>query len=120
MEEVLETLELAEREKTADEREIEQLRRTLKGLHRGRDNGPRPGPGQSGQYGQGQHRGEGRERRSFRGPDSREARPPRASEEHGSSERSHVEPEHHDEPGPRTAEPENHDRDEGYDEPQPS
>jgi len=41
MEEVLETLELAEREKIADERELEQLRRTLRGLHRGRDSSSR-------------------------------------------------------------------------------
>jgi hypothetical protein len=89
----------------------------LKGLHRGRDNGPRPGPGQ---YGQGQHRGEGRERRSFRGPESHEPRPQRASEEHGASEAPHGETEHHEEPAPRSAETENQDRDEGYDEPQPS
>jgi hypothetical protein len=98
MEEVLETLELAEREKTADEREIEQLRRTLKGLHRGRDNGPRQG-----QYSQGQHRGEGRERRSFRGSESHEARPQRASEEHRASETPHGEPEHHETPASRSA-----------------
>ena len=115
MEEVLETLEQAEREKTADEREIEQLRRTLKGLHRGRDNGPRPG-----QHGQATHRGEGRERRTFRGPESQGARPQRAGEEHRSSEASPGEIEHHEEHAPQSAEPETPDRDEGYDEPQPS
>jgi hypothetical protein len=39
MEEVLETLELAERQKTADEQEIEQLRRSLRHLQRPRDGG---------------------------------------------------------------------------------
>jgi hypothetical protein len=37
MEEVLETLEFAERQKDADEREIESLRRSLRHLHRPRD-----------------------------------------------------------------------------------
>jgi len=37
MEEVLETLELAERQKTADEQEIEQLRRSLRHLQHPRD-----------------------------------------------------------------------------------
>ncbi len=37
MEEVLETLELAERQKTADEQEIETLRRGLRHLHRPRE-----------------------------------------------------------------------------------
>ena len=37
MEEVLETLELAERQKDADEREIESLRRALRNLHRPRE-----------------------------------------------------------------------------------
>ncbi len=39
MEEVLETLELAERQKDADEREIESLRHALRHLHRPRDGG---------------------------------------------------------------------------------
>jgi hypothetical protein len=39
MEEVLETLELAERQKTADEREIESLRRALGHLRRPRNEG---------------------------------------------------------------------------------
>jgi chaperonin cofactor prefoldin len=39
MEEVLETLEYAERQKTADEQEIETLRRTLKQIHRPREGG---------------------------------------------------------------------------------
>ena len=42
MEEVLETLELAERQKTADEQEIEALRRGLRQLHRPREGGPHP------------------------------------------------------------------------------
>ncbi|MGD0258960.1 MAG: hypothetical protein ABSD29_03955 [Verrucomicrobiota bacterium] len=42
MEEVLETLELAERQKTADEQEIETLRRGLRQLHRPREGGPHP------------------------------------------------------------------------------
>ena len=37
MEEVLETLELAERQKDADEQEIESLRRALRSLHRPRE-----------------------------------------------------------------------------------
>jgi hypothetical protein len=89
----------------------------LKGLHRGRDNGPRPGPGQ---YGQGQQRAEGRERRSFRGPENRDARPQRASEEHGPYVAPHGEAEHHEEPPQSAAEPEHREPDEGYDEPQPS
>ena len=36
MEELLETLELAERQKDADEQEIESLRRALRNLHRPR------------------------------------------------------------------------------------
>ena len=40
MEEVLETLEYAERQKTADEQEIESLRRMLKHMHRPREGGP--------------------------------------------------------------------------------
>jgi hypothetical protein len=36
MEEVLETVELAERQKRADEHEIETLRRSLRQLHRPR------------------------------------------------------------------------------------
>jgi hypothetical protein len=39
MEEVLETLELAERQQDADEQEIESLRRALKQLHRPREGG---------------------------------------------------------------------------------
>jgi hypothetical protein len=39
MEAVLETLELAERQKNADEQEIESLRRSLRNLHRPRDGG---------------------------------------------------------------------------------
>jgi len=39
MEEVLETLELAERQKTADEQEIETLRRGLRHLHPPREGG---------------------------------------------------------------------------------
>jgi hypothetical protein len=42
MEEVLETLELAERQKIADEQEIETLRRGLRQLHRPREGGPYP------------------------------------------------------------------------------
>jgi prefoldin subunit 5 len=42
MEEVLETLELAERQKTADEQEIETLRRGLRQLHRPREGGAHP------------------------------------------------------------------------------
>lgn len=42
MEAVLETLELAERQKTADEQEIETLRRGLRQLHRPREGGPQP------------------------------------------------------------------------------
>jgi vacuolar-type H+-ATPase subunit I/STV1 len=42
MEEVLETLELAERQKIADEQEIETLRRGLRQLHQPRDRGPHP------------------------------------------------------------------------------
>jgi hypothetical protein len=40
MEDVLETLELAERQKIADEQEIETLRRGLRQLHRPREGGP--------------------------------------------------------------------------------
>ncbi len=42
MEEVLETLELAERQKNADEQEIETLRRGLRQLHRPREGGQHP------------------------------------------------------------------------------
>ena len=42
MEAVLETLELAERQKTADEQEIEALRRSLRHLHRPREGGQQP------------------------------------------------------------------------------
>jgi predicted RNase H-like nuclease (RuvC/YqgF family) len=42
MEDVLETLELAERQKTADEQEIETLRRGLRHLYRPPERGPRP------------------------------------------------------------------------------
>ena len=42
MEAVLETLELAERQKNADEQEIETLRRGLRQLHRPRDGGQHP------------------------------------------------------------------------------
>ena len=42
MEEVLETLELAERQKTTDQQEIEMLRRSLRQLHRPREGGPHP------------------------------------------------------------------------------
>ena len=42
MEEVLETLELAERQKNADEQEIETLRRSLRQLHRPREGEPHP------------------------------------------------------------------------------
>lgn len=42
MEEVLETLELAERQKNADEQEIETLRRGLRQLHRPRESAPHP------------------------------------------------------------------------------
>ena len=45
MEEVLETLELAERQKVADEHEIDGLRRALRQLQRSRDSG---GPQQRG------------------------------------------------------------------------
>jgi len=41
MEEVLETLELAERQKDADEHEIESLRRMLRQFQRPRDGGHR-------------------------------------------------------------------------------
>ncbi len=37
MEEVLELVELAERQKLADEREIDQLRRAMRQLHRPRE-----------------------------------------------------------------------------------
>jgi hypothetical protein len=42
MDEVLETLELAERQKNADEQEIETLRRSLRQLHRPREGDQRP------------------------------------------------------------------------------
>ena len=42
MEAVLETLELAERQKIADEQEIETLRRGLRQLHRPREGGSHP------------------------------------------------------------------------------
>jgi hypothetical protein len=42
MEQVLETLELAERQKNADEQEIETLRRGLRQLHRPRESGEHP------------------------------------------------------------------------------
>ena len=41
MEEVLETLELAERQKIADEREIESLQRALRQVHRPRSDDAR-------------------------------------------------------------------------------
>jgi predicted RNase H-like nuclease (RuvC/YqgF family) len=41
MEEVLETLELAERQKIDDEREIQNLQRALRQMHRPRDSEPR-------------------------------------------------------------------------------
>jgi len=44
MEEVLETLEFAERQKTADEQEIESLRRMLKQMHRPREGGSQHNP----------------------------------------------------------------------------
>jgi hypothetical protein len=44
MEGVLETLELAERQKTADEQEIDSLRRSMRNLQRPRDNRPSPRP----------------------------------------------------------------------------
>lgn len=43
MEEVLETLEFAERQKNADEREIESMRRALRQLQRPHDGGAQPG-----------------------------------------------------------------------------
>jgi len=43
MEEVLETLEFAERQKNADEREIESMRRALRQLQRPHDDGAQPG-----------------------------------------------------------------------------
>lgn len=42
MDAVLETLELAERQKTADEQEIETLRRGLRQFHQPRERGPHP------------------------------------------------------------------------------
>ena len=42
MDEVLETLELAERQKTADEQDIESMRRALRQLQRPRESGPPP------------------------------------------------------------------------------
>jgi hypothetical protein len=42
MEEVLETVELAERQKIADEREIETLRRGLRQVQRPREGGEHP------------------------------------------------------------------------------
>ena len=42
MDDVLETLELAERQKNADEQEIETLRRGLRQLHGPREGGERP------------------------------------------------------------------------------
>jgi hypothetical protein len=42
MDAVLETLELAERQKLADEHEIETLRRGLRQLHQPRERGPQP------------------------------------------------------------------------------
>ena len=38
----METLELAERQKTADEQEIETLRRGLRQIHRPREGGDQP------------------------------------------------------------------------------
>jgi hypothetical protein len=43
---VLETLEFAERQKTADEQEIESLRRMLKQMHRPREGGSQYSPQQ--------------------------------------------------------------------------
>jgi hypothetical protein len=40
MEDVLDTLELAERQKDADEREIESLRRAVRQFQRPREGGP--------------------------------------------------------------------------------
>jgi hypothetical protein len=42
MEEVLETVELAERQKNADEQEIETLHRSLRQLHRPREDAQHP------------------------------------------------------------------------------
>ena len=47
MEEVLETLELVERQNNADERELESLRRALRTLHRPREGGSQPARGHS-------------------------------------------------------------------------
>ena len=47
MDEVLETLELAERQKNADEQEIESMRRALRHIHRPRE-GNAPQQGHSG------------------------------------------------------------------------
>ncbi len=47
MEEVLETLELLERQNNADERELESLRRALRTLHRPREGGSQPARGHS-------------------------------------------------------------------------
>ena len=44
MDEVLETLELAQRQQGADEQEIESLRRALRQLQRPREGGPPRGP----------------------------------------------------------------------------
>jgi len=48
MEEVLETLELAERQKDADEREIESLRGALRRMNKPREGGP-PARGHAGE-----------------------------------------------------------------------
>ncbi len=47
MEEVLETLELVERQNNADERELESLRRALRTMHRPREGGSQPARGHS-------------------------------------------------------------------------
>jgi hypothetical protein len=88
LDEVLELLEEAERQKTADERDIESLRQQLRRFHRPPEEGSRSRSPQA-QSGQRQpHRHQGDERRLHRSP--RESREPRAPHEAHKAHRSHA------------------------------
>jgi hypothetical protein len=84
MEEVLELVELAERQKLADEREIESLRRALRGLHdrpreQSRGGGPRDQRGPREQREQREQREHREQQREPQG--ARDFRPPREEPE---------------------------------------
>jgi predicted RNase H-like nuclease (RuvC/YqgF family) len=74
MEEVLELVELAERQKMADEREIDSLRRQLNRMHRPREQFERHGQGQPRERERGDHR-EHREPRERQEPQEDKEQP---------------------------------------------